>query len=67
MNITRCPKCKYSLISEEFESHICKEILDYKIENKLVSFFDGELWYPSFFLKQPTGNKDKTTDNETGP
>lgn len=54
MNIIRCPKCKYNLISEESKIHECKQILDYKIEGNLVSFFDGERWCPSFFLSQPT-------------
>ena len=67
MNIIRCPKCKYDLISEEYNTHICKEISDYKIEKGLVFFYDGELWYPSFFLKQPKSNTEKTTDKETEP
>ena len=46
MSITKCPKCNFSLIEEEISNHICHDIIDYKIENNIAYFFDGERWYP---------------------
>jgi hypothetical protein len=60
MNLTKCPRCHYSLIGEEVESHICKEPLDCKIVDDIAYFFDGKSWYPVYrFTKKLTGNTSK--------
>jgi hypothetical protein len=48
MNITKCPKCRYSLIEEEVGIHECKEPLDCKIRDNIAYFFDGKKWYPTY-------------------
>ena len=60
MNIEKCSKCGYSVIAEESKSHVCKDVVDYKIEGKILWLFDGEIWYPRklLHLDQPQGNRE---------
>lgn len=61
-NLTKCEKCGLRLIFEESQDHICKDVLDYKIEDSILWLFDGDIWYPRKLLSrqksgQPRGNK----------
>ncbi|MCE9618274.1 MAG: hypothetical protein K8Q88_07980 [Nitrosarchaeum sp.] len=66
MDLNRCDKCGLALIHEEVLIHECKSVIDYRFEDDILWMFDGEFWIPRK-SKQPTGNKEKTTDNETEP
>lgn len=67
MNIEKCKKCGYDIISEEIHLHRCKTVIDYRIEEETLWLFDGDIWYPRKLLQQPKGNIEKTTDDETEP
>ena len=92
MNLVSCPRCKLSLIIDEYRSHACKKAftgvktipMQYFFEKTIDENFDelimakgedGILYHlikcehsiPHNLPKQPTGNRNKTTDNETEP
>jgi hypothetical protein len=61
-NSFRCKICGYSLIAEELETHICKDVVDYRIDydSNIVWLSDGETWYPRKLLSSsssPTRNQ----------
>ena len=35
-----------TLIIEELETHGCRKVIDYRIEEQILWLFDGESWYP---------------------
>jgi hypothetical protein len=53
------------MIAEELKTHVCKDVIDYRIEDKILWLFDGEIWYPRklLHLDQPQGNN---TNNYRG-
>jgi hypothetical protein len=58
-DIFKCKICKTQIIAEESDSHVCKNIMDVKLDHDKLLLFDGEKWYPlnlkkfskSFLLK----------------
>ena len=67
MNITKCKNCGYSLIDEELDSHICKKVIDYKIQGKIIWLFDGEIWYPRKILPPKNKHPFTTPEDSTEP
>jgi hypothetical protein len=68
MNLTKCKNCGYSIIDEEIENHLCKKVIDYKIENNILWLNDGERWYPQKLskfspnFKHPNGTPEDSTE-----
>jgi len=67
-NLTKCGKCGYALISEENNTHECKDVQNYKIDHNVLWLSDGEKWYPQRLLSHPkTKHPFKTPRESTKP
>jgi hypothetical protein len=58
-DIFKCKFCNTHVLSDELDSHVCKNITDVKLDQDKLLISDGEKWYPinlkkfqkNFFLK----------------
>ena len=66
-NISRCIKCGLQVISEEFQIHQCKKVIDYKIEGNILWVFDGRRWIPRKISPPKNKHSSSTPDDETEP
>jgi len=45
-NIFRCRVCGRFGMYDEVDTHECRPLKDYKIEDQTFQVFDGKMWYP---------------------
>jgi hypothetical protein len=56
------------LIAEEYGTHNCKRVVDYKIEGNILWLNDGDKWYPRKLMSPKRNQLDfKHGDDSTEP
>ncbi|HYX55243.1 MAG TPA: hypothetical protein VE818_03715, partial [Nitrososphaeraceae archaeon] len=63
----QCPNCGSKLIADEAESHQCKRVVDYRIENNILWLSDGERWYPRKLVSPKNKHPNTTPKDSTEP
>lgn len=66
-NLLKCDYCGLMIIFEELETHVCRDVENYKIEGKILWVFDGIRWIPrklSSITSDGTLQQDKSKGND---